>query len=172
MDPVQRMAALVAAVGDQSLTAEPGSRAPAQSHLDPVAVAYALQVVRPYLANLNPPGARTGDLAVKRSALSLVAAARQAAEDAQAIELAAAAVARDHGGTVRELSAAAEMSERAATTRYRRIWILDPRNLSDEDLADALGDYERVLPDLPARIAAKPRLSTGRRQEDGGRDGS
>jgi hypothetical protein len=59
------------------------------------------------------------------------------------------------------------MSERAATTRYRRIWILDPRDWSDEDLADALGDDERILPDLPARIVAEPRFSHDRPQEDG-----
>lgn len=121
MDPAQRMAALVAAVDGQPRLAEPEPRAPVQSHLDPDAVACAVQAVYAYLTNLDPPrDALMGDLAVKQSALGLVAAARQAMDDAQAIELAAAVVARYHGGTVRELSAAADISERAATTRYRR----------------------------------------------------
>jgi hypothetical protein len=161
MDPARRMGALIAPVGGQSLMAEPGPRVPVQSHLDPGAVACAVQVVYAYLTNLDPPrAARTGDLAVKRSALGLVAAARQAMEDAQAIELAAAVVARYHGGTVRELSDAAEISERAATTRYRRTSMLE-QALADTLLA--LGDHERILPDL--RVAARGTASV--RADDG-----
>ena len=58
-----------------------------------------------------------------------------------------------YGGTVRELSAAADISERAATTRYRRTPALE-QALADTLLA--LADHERILPDLHARIVPKP----------------
>ena len=135
MDPVQRMAALVAAVGSQTLTATPTPRASVQSHLEPAALAGALQAVGAHLTGLESEAAtNAGEPFSKRMALDLVAAARQAAEDAQAIERAAAALARVKGATVRELSEATGISERAANDRYRRISVLDPRDLSAADV--------------------------------------
>ena len=77
MDPVQRMAALLAAVGSQTLTAPPRPRASAQSHLEPAALAGALQAVGAHLAGLESEAAiKAGEPSSKRMALDLVAAAR------------------------------------------------------------------------------------------------
>jgi hypothetical protein len=53
-------------------------------------------------------------------AVAILQGARRARADIEAIELAAAQLAREHGVTVRRLAQAAGISERAANDRYRR----------------------------------------------------
>jgi hypothetical protein len=66
--------------------------------------------------------------------VAVVAGPRRAAEDAQAIERAAAAIARTHGVTVRQLAAAAGISERAANDRYRKVSVFDPATLDSNPI--------------------------------------
>jgi hypothetical protein len=94
---------------------------------EPGTVDEALPVVRAYLAAPSLPEgmkAPSSDSTAKL-ALALVAGARRALDDVQAIERAAALIARDHGVTVRQLAAAAGITERAATDRYRRAAVTD-----------------------------------------------
>ncbi|MER7129705.1 hypothetical protein [Streptosporangium saharense] len=81
----------------------------------------ALPAVQEYIAAPDlPEGITIEDLGAAPVALALVAAARRAQDDVQAIERAAALVARQYGVTVRQLAHAAGISERAANDRYRR----------------------------------------------------
>ncbi|WP_194838525.1 hypothetical protein [Nocardia sp. XZ_19_369] len=53
-------------------------------------------------------------------ALAIVSGARRLAMVVDAVELAAAAAARENGVSVRQLARAADIAERSAATRYRR----------------------------------------------------
>ena len=107
-----------------------GRRSPiASADEDPAADA--LPAVREYIARpVLPEGPDFPGLTRADAALALVAGARRAVDDVQAIELAAAQAAREHGATVRQLAAAAGISERAASdpalrSRLSREWACD-----------------------------------------------
>ncbi|MBB4920954.1 hypothetical protein [Streptosporangium saharense] len=88
----------------------------------PGAVEEALPSVRKYLDRpVFPEGAKFPDLTTADLAVAIVQGARRALEDVQAIERAAASLAREQGVTVRQLAAAVDISERAASDRYRRV---------------------------------------------------
>ena len=91
---------------------------------EPGTVAEALPAVRQYIREpLFPDGTGFPESGPGDIALAIVAGARRALADVQAIERAAAEVAREHGVTVRQLAAAAGISERAGNDRYRRTGI-------------------------------------------------
>jgi hypothetical protein len=81
-------------------------------------------LIADYLAHPTAPLSETHtalpDLAPGDLALAMVSGARRLAVFIDAIELAAAAAARGHGVTIRQLARAADMAERSAATRYRR----------------------------------------------------
>ncbi|MEU4235528.1 winged helix-turn-helix domain-containing protein [Nonomuraea sp. NPDC026600] len=88
----------------------------------PGTVEEALPSVRKYLDRpVFPEGAEFPETTTAGLAVAIVQGARRALEDVQAIERAAAGLAREHGITVRQLAAAAGISERAANDRYRRL---------------------------------------------------
>ena len=89
---------------------------------EPGTAAEALPAVLEYIREpVFPGGADFPEAGPGAIALAIVAGARRALADVQAIERAAAEVAREHGVTVRQLAAAAGMSDRAANDRYRRL---------------------------------------------------
>jgi hypothetical protein len=89
---------------------------------EPGTVEEAVPAVRRYLADpVQPSGAKVTGVTAADLAVALLQGARRALEDVQAIERAAGGLAREHGVTVRQLAAAAGMSERAANDRYRRL---------------------------------------------------
>lgn len=124
---IRRLAGLVAEIGQHGLlfgTESPGLTPPG---VESGSVAEALPAVREYIDNpVLPEGAEFPGLTAEDVALALVAGARRALEDVQAIERAAAAVAREHGVTIRQLAQAAGISERAANDRYRKVEVFNP----------------------------------------------
>jgi hypothetical protein len=118
---VHRLAALVREIGQHGLLFGSDSPWKPPAGAEPGSVAEALPPVRAYVAEPQlPDGATFPGLTDAEVALALVAGARRVQEDAQAIERAAALVAREQGVTVRRLAAAAGITERAANDRYRR----------------------------------------------------
>lgn len=115
---VDRLDGLVTEIGQQGLLF---GHTAMTNHPEPGSANEALPAVRRYVESPElPEGAEFPDLTSVDVALALVAGARRAVEDAQAVERAAALVARERGVTVRQLAAAAGISERAANDRYRR----------------------------------------------------
>lgn len=118
---IPRLRNLVREIGEHGLLF--GARSPwsADPGIEPGSAAEALPAVAAYVKEPQlPDGVDGAGLTDKDIALALVAGARRAALDVAAVERAAAAVARERGATVRELAAAAGISERAANDRYRR----------------------------------------------------
>lgn len=122
-----------------------GSDSPALTPpgVEPGTVAEALPAVQAYLdepvllagfARLDPPPSPE-DLA-----RWIVAGARRAAEDAAAIERAAAQIARRHGVTIRQLAIDAGISERAAGERYRLPGPVSPEQFPDLPVHELVSD--------------------------------
>jgi hypothetical protein len=94
------------------------------------------EAVAAYLSKPALPKEVTFDgLTPATVALAIVAGARRVSANAQAVELAAAQLARDHGATVRQLANAAGINERSAFERYRRDSGRRPEHAADKESA-------------------------------------
>lgn len=118
---VRRLSGLIEAMAEHGLLFGHGSPWATEPGVKSGTAAEALPAVRAYIDDpVLPEGVEFPNLTTESLLLALVAGGRRAAEDAQAIERAAAQLAREHGVTVRQLAAAAGISERAANDRYRK----------------------------------------------------